>query len=143
MDDKAIRSQLEAMLRAEDDDFVAARKVQQDRLAAMSDDEWWDQIVSQTKDIRPQMIEVFERNKTEMISGRHKPAKQEVEFREKTIQRKTLDLLPFVMELRNEEGATGNLTKNQLHVASMRLSSETKRWRVRSTSRLIPASERF
>ena len=127
MDDKAIRSQLEALLRAEDNAFVAARKKQQEEMAALSDEEWWQRLVDQTNGIRPEMIEVFERSKVEMIAGRHKPAKQEVEFREKMIQRKTLELLPYVMELRIEEEATGNLTKDQLHIASIRLTGESSK----------------
>jgi hypothetical protein len=121
MDDKAIRAQLEAMLRKEDHAFVEARAKQQQEIAALTDEEWWEQLLSQTREIRPRMIEVFERNKEVMIADRHKPARQGVEFREKMIQRKTLELLPFVMELRIEEGVTGDLTKQQFETATSRL----------------------
>ena len=119
-----IRAQLEAMLRAEDRSYVEVRKKQLAADSALTDEEWWQRLVEQTSGIRPEMIEVFERSKAEMIAGRHKPAKQEVEFREKMIQRKTLELLPFVMELRIETGATGHLTKEQLSIAQVRFSGE-------------------
>ena len=121
MDDKAIRSQLEQMLRDEDRALVVARKKQLDEMAALSDEEWWQHLILQTKEIRPQMIEVFERNKEAMIAGRDKPAKQEIEFREKAIQRRIQELLPFLMELRLETGATGNLTRQQFQIANERL----------------------
>ena len=125
MDDKAIRSQLEQMLRDEDRALVVARKKQLDEMAALSDEEWWQHLILQTKEIRPQMIEVFERNKEAMIAGRDKPAKQEIEFREKAIQRKTQELLPLVMELRLETGATENLTKEHFQKATERLEGAT------------------
>jgi hypothetical protein len=115
------------MLSLEDQVFVEARKKQIEATAAMSDEEWWEEIVAQTREIRPEMIEVFERSKAMMIENRHKPAIQGKEFREKMIQRKAQELMPFVMELRLERGSTSSLTKDEYQIASMRMSGEASK----------------
>ena len=125
MDQRELVHQLEGHFRKEDallQERLRASRQEQD---ALSDEEWWDQLVARTKEIRPQMMEVFERNKEEMIRNRPKRIGSEEAFREKTIQRHVIEILPFVAAYRDETNSSGDLTDDQIYVATMRRHAET------------------
>ena len=124
MDQRELVRQLEAHFRAEDEklhDLMRKSRQEQD---ALSDEEWWARIVSDTRGIRPEMLEIFERNKDEMIKNRPKRIGSEEGFREKNIQRQVMELLPYVATYRAETGAIGDVTDEEIFVATHRKSSE-------------------
>ncbi len=125
MDQKQLAKQLEAHFRAEDEKLHEHERKSRLEQDLLSDEEWWARIVSDTASIRPFMLEVFERNKDEMIKNRYKRHGAEEGFREKNIQRQVMELLPYVATHRAENGASGDLTSDEVYVAFMRKSAES------------------
>jgi hypothetical protein len=120
MDQRQIVQRLEEHFRNEDKALFDQRNRVHEERSSVSDDEWWAELIEQTRSIRPQMVEVFERNKQDMISKRFQTAKSEEDFRLKTIQRRVMDLLPFVSIIRIELNAEGDLTVDQIQLALAR-----------------------
>jgi hypothetical protein len=124
MDQRELVRQLEAHFRAEDEKLHEQMRKSRQEQDSLSDEEWWARIVSDTASIRPFMLEVFERNKEEMIKNRYKRLGSEEGFREKNIQQKVMELLPYVAAYRSETDANGDLSTDEIYVATMRKSSE-------------------
>lgn len=124
MDQKELVRQLEAHFRKQDQAVHDHRKQVHAERQSLSDEEWWEQLVANTKGIRPEMLAIFERNKAEMIAKRFQTVSSEEGFREKQIQRRTMELLPYVSAVRADREETGDLTEDQIHIASMRKSSQ-------------------
>ncbi len=140
MDQRELVRQLEAHFRAEDEKLHEHMRKSRKEQDSLSDDEWWARIVADTIGIRPFMLEVFERNKEEMIKNRYKRHGAEEGFREKNIQRKVMELLPYLATYRAETGATGDLTSDEIHVSSMRKSSEFSKGAI---AKIEAAKDRF
>ena len=124
MPENELEQQLEQFLRKRDKDFVDHRKKHHQEQDSLTDEDWWAQLIERTQAIRPQMLPIFERNKSEMIAGRHKTAKQESEYREKQLRKKVLELLPLIYIVREDLGATGPLDEMQVEAAMLRLDIE-------------------
>lgn len=121
MDQRELVRQLEALLRQEDEDALRKRNEVQVQRDSLSDEEWWDQLVEQTRSIRPQMLAIFERNKAEIIAKRLETTKSEVGYYEKQIQKKVMMILPHLSAIRSDQGLTGDITQEQIEAARQRI----------------------
>lgn len=125
MDQRELVRQLEAHFRKEDAMLLEHWRATRHEQDSLSDEEWWIQLVSKTEGIRPEMMAVFERNKEEMIRNRPKRIGSEEGFREKNIQKKVMELLPYVSKFRAEREAVDDITDEEIYVASMRMHAES------------------
>ena len=125
MDQREIVKQLEEHFREESKGHYHHRKKIQESRESLTDQEWWDELIDRTKSIRPQMLSIFERNKDEMISKRFQTIEAEVGFREKTIQKKVMELLPYISSVRSEMGEYDILTEDQIQLAKVRQSANS------------------
>ena len=66
------------------------------------------------------MLEIFERNKEEMISKRFETIRKETDYQEKIIQKQVMGLLPHVSAVRADMEAYGDLTAEQIQRAEIR-----------------------
>ena len=120
MDQRELVRQLEEHFRNESQAFIDQRKRIHQEREALSDEAWWDQLVERTRAIRPQMLEIFERNKEEMISKRFETILKETDYQEKIIQKQVMGLLPHVSAVRADMEAYGDLTAEQIQRAEIR-----------------------
>lgn len=119
MDQRQIVKLLEEHFRKEDKDLHDHRKRLHEERVSISDEEWWDELIERTRAIRPQMVEVFERNKEDMILKRFHTISSEEDFRERMIQKRVMELLPFVSAVRAETEET-ELTDEHIRMALLR-----------------------
>ena len=124
MDQRELVRQLEVHFRKVDQILHDHRKKVHEERGAISDEDWWAELIERTRGIRPQMLEVFERNKHEMIAKRFQTVSSEEGFREKMIQRRVMELLPFVSVIRAERGENGDLTSEHIRLASLKMCAE-------------------
>ncbi len=120
MDQRELVRQMEAFFRKEDEEALQKRNEVQVQRDSLSDEEWWDQLVEQTRSIRPQMLTIFERNKAEIIAKRLETTKSEVGYYEKQIKQKVMMLLPHIMVIRSDRGITGDVSREQIEAARRR-----------------------
>ncbi len=120
MDQRELFRQLEEHFRNEDRAQLDQRKQIHLERESISDDEWWEELIERTRKIRPQMLEIFERNKIEMIAKRFLTISSEEEFREKVIQKRVMELLPHLSALRLENDEQGKVTDDQIRLAILR-----------------------
>ena len=124
MDQKHLVKQLEEHFRNEDQGQLDHRKRVHEQRGSQTDEEWWKELIERTKSIRPQMLDIFERNKAEMIAKRFETVSSELGFREKMIQRRVMALLPHVTAVRLEKAEDGDLTDHQIQLAQLRQSEQ-------------------
>ena len=127
MDQRKLVKQLEDHFRKEEQAHLDHRKRVHEVRGSQTDEEWWDELIERTRRIRPQMLAIFDKNKEEMISKRFHTISSEEGFREKQIQKRVMELLPYISAVRSERAEEGDLTKDQLHIAKMRLVGETSK----------------
>jgi hypothetical protein len=112
---------LEEHFRKEEQTLMEQREQVHEQQQQLSDEEWWQRVIADTVSIRPEMLQVFERNKEQMIANRFKTLSSELDFREKIIRSRVMELLPFVSALRKEQDSVGELTDEQIQQASVNM----------------------
>lgn len=110
---------LEEHFRKEEQTLMEQREQVHEQQQQLSDEEWWQRVIADTVSIRPEMLQVFERNKEQMIANRFRTVSSELDFREKTIRSRVMELLPFVSALLKEQEVEGELTDEQIQQASV------------------------
>ena len=143
MDQRQLVRSLEEHFRKEDEEAYEQRKRVHAEREAVSDDEWWAELIELTKNIRPTMLEVFERNKVEMISKRFETIQSEEGFREKSIQRRAMDLLPYVSSLRADHDESGPLTEDQISLATLKMEAANLKLASQADEKPNKAGKRF
>ena len=138
MDQRQLVKRLEEHFKNEEQAQLDHRMRVHEERGSQTDDDWWDELIERTKSIRPQMLGIFERNKSEMIANRFKTASCELGFREKMIQKRVMEMLPHITAIRAEMSEHGDLTDHQVQLAQVRLSEQVA---VIDSSKLEPSKE--
>ena len=124
MDQREMLRQLEEHFRHEDERLAEHRQRVREQQEAISDEEWWEEAKAKMGKMRPEFLEMMERNKAEMIKNRSLNFLSDETFRERRIKRQAAELLPFVAALRSESEASGDITSDEIAKASMRMSAK-------------------
>ncbi len=143
MDQRELVRSLEEYFRKEEEEAHQLRKKVHAQRESISDEEWWAELIERTKNIRPTMLEVFERNKVEMIAKRFETIQSEEGFREKSVQRRAMDLLPYVSSLRSEQGDIGPLTEDQISQATTKMEAASLKLASQAEAKSDKTAKRF
>lgn len=114
--------QLEDHFRKQEESVAEHRHKMREEQEAISDDEWWEQAKSNMGKMRPEFMEIMERNKEEMIKNRSMKFLNDETFRDRRIKQMAIELLPFVAAVRADRSSTGDVTKDEIELASIRQS---------------------
>ncbi|MBI1333152.1 MAG: hypothetical protein GC165_09760 [Armatimonadetes bacterium] len=112
--------QIETYFRLQDEAAHPNRQKVREEQEAVTDDEWWAQAKAQMAHMRPEFLEVIERNKEQMIRDRNVRFDSEAAYRERIIKQKAVELLPFVAAIRAETNAASDVTEHEILSATAR-----------------------
>lgn len=121
MSDAQLRAELEAALHKKYGPPLALRRKRQDELAALSDEEWWEQHMQASISLDPRFNDMANGAKEYMIAHRY----DRREFvngdgLQQMIDEDVEKLMPILIQVRLERNEDGPLTEEQYHAASVR-----------------------
>jgi hypothetical protein len=125
MGEAELRAELEAMVRKQYEPAFAQQRERQESLAALSDEEWWEQHSQALSNLDPQFKALTEGAKETMVERRF----DQLNFLkgngpQKIIDAKVDKVMPTLIQVRMELNEDGPLTEGQYHSASVRSSQE-------------------
>lgn len=118
MNEQEVRSQLETLVRRELELSFARQLKQEEEKALLSDEEWWN-FSKPGVSPHPLLDALWEKSKEDIIAGRHRRLHelQDPAHLDGMVHHRVLELLPHLLQVRQESGESGPVTLEQYNSA--------------------------
>lgn len=119
MTQSEIRDELERRLRAE-------IQLAADEARAKADEAYWQEFTDRTLHFSDEIRADLEKNKDQLIATRPKTSEEATpEEIDEKVRARVEQVLPFLLELRESRGSVGEVTDEEVYLASMQSSHES------------------
>lgn len=123
MSEAELRAELEAIVRKRYEPSFARQLARQERLAALSDEEWWEHHMQAPSSVDPRFKAMADGAKEYMIEHRfNRRDFLNGDGPQQMIDAEVAKVMPILIQVRLERNEDGPLTEEQYHAASIRTS---------------------